>query len=61
MRVRDAIWDAMGDAYGIIKSGDGMNRGLDRLAAIRAQRIPGMAPASRSRRYNTGWLDALEY
>ena len=60
MRVRDAIWDAMGDAYGIIKSGDGMSRGLDRLAAIRAQRIPAMAPASRSRRYNTGWLDALD-
>jgi succinate dehydrogenase/fumarate reductase flavoprotein subunit len=60
MHVRAAIWDAMGEAYGIVKSGEGMRRGLDRLAAIRAQRLPAMAPASRSRRYNTGWLDALD-
>jgi succinate dehydrogenase/fumarate reductase flavoprotein subunit len=60
VHVKTQIWDVMGDAYGIIKSGAGMRRGLAELARIRAECAPRMALASQSRRFNTAWLEAID-
>jgi succinate dehydrogenase/fumarate reductase flavoprotein subunit len=60
MHVKTAIWDVMGEAYGLIKNGRAMRDGLDQLEALRTRSLPRMTPPSRSRRYNTAWLDALD-
>ncbi|WP_150684629.1 FAD-binding protein [Pandoraea iniqua] len=60
MHVKTGVWDAMGEAYGLIKSGDAMREGLARLAVFRERELPRMTPPSASRRFNTAWLDALD-
>lgn len=60
VHIKAAIWDAMGEAYGLIKSGQGMRDGLARLEALKARELPRMTPPSASRRFNTAWLDALD-
>ncbi|WP_206093557.1 FAD-binding protein [Pandoraea sp. ISTKB] len=60
MHVKTAIWDLMGEAYGLIKSGQTMRDGLARLDALRERELPRMTPPSASRCFNTAWLDALD-
>lgn len=59
VRIKKALWDVMWEHMGYVKSAGGMERALAEIAALREQ-ASGMGLRNTTRRYNCGWLDAVD-
>lgn len=59
-QVKTRIRAVMAAKMGYVKTAQGMQEGLDQLAAIRAEAVPRMGLASTSRTWNYDWVDALD-
>ena len=53
------LWDVMWEHMGYVKSARGMEQALAEIAALR-ERASGMGLRNITRRYNWGWLDAVD-
>ena len=59
MHIKKALWEVMWEHMGYVKSAGGMEEALVRIAALR-ERASGMGLRATTRRYNSGWLDAVD-
>ena len=59
MHVKKALWEVMWEHMGYVKTAGGMEEALARIAALR-ERASGMGLRATTRRYNSGWLDAVD-
>ena len=60
MHIKKRIWELMWEKMGFVKSGPVMEETLDELAALRREMVPRMGLKNTTRRFNYGWVDAID-